>query len=84
MPELVEVMAQIKKLTEELSLLKRQAFYCVCASCNHHEPHGRVEFNFRDQSVFYVCSNAECKRMNKMTIKSEGLKPYPKGRVGLR
>ena len=82
--KLEELTQKVAALAEEILSIKKQAFYCVCEFCGHHEPRGRVELNFRDQSVFYVCANTECKRMNKMILKAEVAKPYPKGRAGLR
>lgn len=56
-------------------------FYCVCAFCRHHDSTPGIEFNFNENAVYYKC--AHCKKMNRMSIKSE-FQPYAKGRTGLR
>jgi len=53
---------------------------CVCSCGNNDASGGRIEFNFRDQTVYYVCK--ECKRMNIMKFGQRPTPPLPKTQVG--
>lgn len=50
---------------------------CVCGFCNNHDrQNATIEFNFRDQKVYYLCS--KCKKMNNMSFGQAPLPPMPK------
>lgn len=56
-------------------------FIFVCAFCGNHDKTGAtVEFNFRDQKVFYLCS--KCNKMNEIFFGSKPAPPLPKTRLG--
>jgi len=49
----------------------------VCEKCLHNETDPAIEFNFKDQALYYWCPN--CKHMNKILLKIEN-KPLPRSR----
>lgn len=51
---------------------------CVCP-CGNHDKSSTIEFNFRDQCVYYLCS--KCKKMNKMDFSKPSLPSLPKTRM---
>lgn len=59
--------------------------YCVC-KCGHHENENAiVEFNFRDEKVYFRCP--KCKKNNEMAFGSNlspnmGNVPMPRTRIG--
>jgi hypothetical protein len=55
---------------------------CVCAKCNNRDTAGAsIEFNFRNQTVLYMCS--KCKTMNEMRFGREPFAPpLPKSKMG--
>jgi len=56
---------------------------CVCGFCGHHDNENAIiEFNFKEQSVFYKCGSHECGKMNKMQFGKEPPKPLPRIGVG--
>jgi hypothetical protein len=54
-------------------------FNAVCRFCFHSEAAAAVEFNFRDEAIYYVCP--KCKKPNKMSMKPISAQPYPKARL---
>ena len=56
---------------------------CICGFCGNHESEkGAIEFNFREQKVFFLCSNPECKKMNEIYFSRENSQPLPRSRIG--
>jgi len=53
-------------------------FYAVCASCFYHEHNATLEINFRDNCIYYICT--QCKHVNTMKLIPQG-KPLPKIRI---
>jgi hypothetical protein len=54
---------------------------CVCGHCGWHDNNNVVmEFNFREQSVIYLCSN--CKKENRLVFGKDKPAPYPRARIG--
>lgn len=52
-------------------------FMCVCAFCNEHTSDGVVvEFNFRDQAVYFSCP--KCKKLNQLDLSKTKHVPYPR------
>jgi hypothetical protein len=55
-------------------------FYVVCEHCFHNNSKNpTVEFNFKEQSIHYVCP--ECRKRSKMTLKSNTPMPFPKTKL---
>ena len=62
-------------------LLGQNKIVCVCGYCGWHDNQNVVmEFNFREQSVIYLCS--QCKKENRMVFGKDRPPPYPKARIG--
>lgn len=55
------------------------SFVAVCKFCFHSNQNAVVEFNFRDETIYYICP--ECKKPNKMSMKPFNPTPYPKSRL---
>jgi len=54
---------------------------CVCGHCgNHDNANARIEFNFREKKVFYLCS--ECKKINEIQFGLQTTPPLPKTSIG--
>ena len=52
---------------------------CVCAFCNNHDSTvGTLEFNFKEQKVYYVCS--KCKKMNEINFGGQKATPLPRSK----
>lgn len=52
---------------------------CVCGCGNHDEENATIEFNFRDQAVYYTCS--KCKTISSMKFGQTPPKPLPRTRM---
>ncbi len=58
-------------------------FSCVCGFCGEKgEDNARIEFNFQEQKVFFLCGNKKCKKMNEMEFGKDRPPPYPRTYVG--
>ncbi len=56
---------------------------CVCGHCGNSDAgKARIEFNFQEQRVIYVCG--KCKKENSMQFGKEKPPSYPRTMVGLR
>jgi hypothetical protein len=54
---------------------------CVCAFCNNiDEGRATIEFNFREQKIFYLCE--KCKKMNEIYFGQPKSASLPKIRIG--
>ena len=61
--------------------ISMNATICVCGFCNNHDrENATIEFNFREQKIFYLCS--ECKKMNEISLTPPPHKPPPRVRMG--
>lgn len=75
-------MAQKIKI-EGLVELEGAEFYCICEKCGGKSgDNARIEFNFKEQKIFFLCGDKECRKMNEMLIGKEKPTPYPRTRVG--
>lgn len=52
---------------------------CVCKCGNHDSANATIEFNFREQCVFYTCS--KCKKINEMKFGEATPSPLPRTRM---
>lgn len=52
---------------------------CVCKCGNHDSANASIEFNFRDQCVYYTCS--ECRKVNEMKFGQVPTQPLPRTRM---
>lgn len=62
--------------------LETNEFIFVCAFCgNHDKEKSTIEFNFREQKIFYLCT--KCKKMNELNLNPKSNQtPFPKSRLG--
>lgn len=68
---------------EGLADLEGAEFYCICGFCGEKSgDNARIEFNFGEQKVFFLCGNKKCKKMNEMQFGKEKPNPYPRTQVG--
>ncbi len=57
-------------------------FHCICGVCGEKSgDKAQIEFNFREQKVFFLCGNKECRKMNEMQFGKEKPTPYPRSYV---
>ena len=47
----------------------------VCSYCRYHDKDPNIEINFRDNKIYYVCT--ECKKESVVKLKAE-FSPLPK------
>lgn len=53
---------------------------CICGKCgNTDRENATIEFNFREEKVFYTCS--KCHKINEMTFGKQLPSPLPRSRV---
>jgi hypothetical protein len=52
---------------------------CVCAHCFQSNSDATIEWNFRDQAIYYMCPS--CKKPNKMSMKPIKAQPLPRARL---
>ncbi len=53
---------------------------CVCGHCNNHDLEcATIEFNFKQQAVYYSCS--KCGKMNEINFSKPHIPPMPKSRM---
>ena len=52
----------------------------VCGHCRNHDKDAKIEINFRDAIIYYMCP--ECKKESKLELRAKET-PFPKSR-GLR
>jgi len=56
---------------------------CICAFCGQASgENASIEFNFKEQKVFYLCGNKKCKKMNDMQFGKQKPVPYPRIGIG--
>ena len=47
----------------------------VCSHCRNHDKDPKIEINFRDNKIYYICS--ECEKESSTNLKAD-LPPLPK------
>lgn len=53
---------------------------CVCGFCNDQcRENGTIEFNFREQKVFFYCN--ACKKMNEIFFGTKPVQPLPRTKM---
>lgn len=52
---------------------------CVCKCGNHDSVNASIEFNFREQCVYYTCS--QCRKVNEMKFGQTLPPPIPRTRM---
>ena len=73
-------MATPKKIKiEGLAEIEEPEIACICEFCNSSTRNPSVEFNFKEQKIFYFCP--ECKKMNLFQISKGFIPPMPKTRL---
>jgi hypothetical protein len=64
---------------EGLAEISSNTFICICGHCGKHDAeNATIEFNFREQKVYYLCS--QCKKMNELFFGKQNI-PMPKTRL---
>lgn len=53
---------------------------CICAFCGETTKNGRIELDFKNQSISYICSNEKCRKNNSISLLKQVAEPYPKTR----
>lgn len=70
-----------KVTLEGIANISSNDIVCICSKCGHHDvENAKIEFNFSEQKIFYLCSS--CKHMNEMFLGEKKTQPLPKTRLG--
>ncbi len=76
-------MAIVQTKFEGVSDLSINIIKCICGFCNHHDSQNAIiEFDFKEQKVFYKCGNPNCGKMNEMLFGKEQMPSLPRVRFG--
>jgi len=54
-------------------------FSAVCSFCFHNNKNAKIEFNFKEICIYYICP--ECKKINKIDLNLDKGKGLPKIKI---